>query len=195
VDGFKQAQALGRYLKGKGVVHIFCSPFLRTVQTAHCVAEILNLSIKIESGLSEFLLPLWLPPGAEEFSIEELASQFPRIDVQYTSCVWAKYPEMTWLQVQKRAGNTVNHLVQNFSETILIIGHEPSVIGAVRGLVKVAPTVDASKLCCLFKVVQTNLDWNLENHDYTPNPETDSSHLPFAYYQNHLKRRLLSIFD
>lgn len=195
VDGFKQAQALGRYLKGKGVVHIFCSPFLRTVQTAHCIAEILDLQIKVESGLSEFLFPLWLPPGAEEFSIEKLAVLFPRIDQTYTSFVRAKYPEITLQQIQKRAGNTADNLVKHFSETILIVGHEASVVGAVQGLINQAPSLNASKLCCLFKVVQNDLEWNLENHDYTPNPEGDSSHLPFVYYQNHLRRRLLSLWD
>jgi broad specificity phosphatase PhoE len=193
LDGFKQAQALGRYLRGRGVSYIFCSPFRRTVQTAHCIAEILDLPFKVESGLSEFLFPLWLPPGAEKFSTKKLALEFPRIDVKYTSRVLARYPEITWRQIMKRAGETAKSLVTEFPETILMVGHEASVIGAVQGLVG-NTAINASELCCLFKVVQTNSQWNLEQHDYTPNPGADSSHLPLTYYQKHIKRRLESIW-
>jgi broad specificity phosphatase PhoE len=194
VDGFKQAQALGKYLQGKGITHIFCSPFRRTIQTAQCVAEILDLPIKVESGLSEFLFPLWLPRGAGKFSIKELALEFPRIDVKYSSRVLASYPEITLRQMVTRAGETVKSLVTEFPETILMIGHEASVIGAVQGLVG-NTAINASQLCCLFKVVQTNTQWNLQQHDYTPNPTADSSVLSLSYYYNHIKRRLNSIWD
>mgnify|MGYP002778466874 FL=1 len=85
--------------------------------------------------MSEFLFPLWLPPGAEEFSIEKLAALFPRIDQKYTSFVRTKYPEITLQQIRERAGNTADNLVKHFSETILIVGHEASVVGAVQGLI------------------------------------------------------------
>jgi broad specificity phosphatase PhoE len=46
-------------LKKEKIAHIFASPFLRTVQTANAVAEMLNLPIKLETGLSEWLNPVW----------------------------------------------------------------------------------------------------------------------------------------
>ncbi|MBF2066233.1 MAG: histidine phosphatase family protein [Calothrix sp. C42_A2020_038] len=194
VDGFKQAQTLGKYLRNKGITHIFCSPFRRTVQTAHCVAEILDLSVKVESGLSEFLLPLWLPSNAEKFSIYQLASEFPRIDLQYNSRVLAKYPEITWQQILTRAGNTAKALVAEFPENILMVAHEASVVGAVQGLIGNA-VIDASELCCLFQVHETSSHWSLEQNDYTPNPRASSSILPFSYYYNHIKRRLQGLWD
>ena len=43
-------------LQKEKIDHIYCSPFLRTVQTAHQVANELSLPVKIEYGLSEGLL-------------------------------------------------------------------------------------------------------------------------------------------
>jgi broad specificity phosphatase PhoE len=54
-EGEIQAQELGHKLKSAPIAHIFASPFLRTVQTAHIIADILNLPIKLEAGFSEWL--------------------------------------------------------------------------------------------------------------------------------------------
>lgn len=43
-------------LQGEGIGHIYASPFLRTVQTAHEVAKVLDVPVKLEYGLSEGLL-------------------------------------------------------------------------------------------------------------------------------------------
>jgi broad specificity phosphatase PhoE len=49
-DGMIQAQQLAKRLNHEKIKHIFASPFLRTVQTANAVAEVLNLPIKLETG-------------------------------------------------------------------------------------------------------------------------------------------------
>ena len=59
-DGMIQAQQLAKRLKGERITHIFASPFLRTIQTANAIAEVLDLSIKLEIGLSEWLNPEWM---------------------------------------------------------------------------------------------------------------------------------------
>ena len=40
----------------ENIQHIYASPFLRTVQTAHQVADVLSVPVRIEYGLSEGLL-------------------------------------------------------------------------------------------------------------------------------------------
>ena len=52
---------IGSSLQAENISHIYCSPFLRTVQTANEVAKVLNLPIKVEHGLSEGLLKSMLP--------------------------------------------------------------------------------------------------------------------------------------
>lgn len=169
-DGVVQARQLGQRLVGAGIAHIFASPFLRTVQTANQVAETLDLPIKIESGLSEWLNPSWMPAMPEKTPPKVLAEQFPRIDLSYNSRVVANYPE-TGEQVFHRAGETAKLLAAEFLESILLVGHGASVLGATMGLMGavIKPEVNAA-LCCLFKLVHHDEEWVMELNG-------DTSHL------------------
>jgi broad specificity phosphatase PhoE len=159
-DGFVQAKQLGKRLVGEGIRHIFASPFLRTVQTATQVADILDLPIKIESGLSEWLNPAWMTNDPERLPLKVLHQQFPRIDLSYTSQVIADYPE-TSAEVVERTGETAQRLTAEFSEDILLVGHGASVVGATHGLVGGKPEINAA-LCCLVKLVRQEQEWVLE---------------------------------
>lgn len=167
-DGVLQAKALGERLVGEGISHIFASPFLRTVQTANQVAEALNLPIKLESGLSEWLNASWMPTVPERLPIEVLAEQYPRIDLSYTSRVVANYPE-TSEEALERSGETARRLAAEFSQDILLVGHGASVLGATKGLVGGSPEVNAV-LCCLVKVARHDEEWVMELNG-------DTSHL------------------
>lgn len=92
-DGMEQAQQLAKRLQKEKISHIFTSPFLRTIQTANAVAEVLDLPIKLETGLSEWLNPAWMTEEPERLSVPALAELFPRIDVSYTPHIAAQYPE------------------------------------------------------------------------------------------------------
>lgn len=167
-DGVVQARQLGQRLVGESIAHIFASPFLRTVQTASMVADALDLPIKLESGLSEWLNPAWMKNEPERLSLEVLQERFPRIDPSYTSRAIARYPE-TSDQVLDRTSETVRRLVAEFSQDILLVGHGASVVGTTQGLVGGTPEVNAA-LCCLVKVVRQEQDWVMELNG-------DTSHL------------------
>lgn len=167
-DGIIQAKELGQRLVGEGIRHIFASPFLRTVQTASQVADILELPIKIESGLSEWLNPEWMKAEPERLPLDILQNHFPRIDPSYTSRVIACYPE-TNEKVLERTGETAQRLTTEFSEDILLVGHGASVVGATRKLVGGLPEINAS-LCCLVKLVRQGEAWVMELNG-------DTSHL------------------
>jgi broad specificity phosphatase PhoE len=169
-DGMVQAYQLGQRLQGEGIAHIFASPFLRTVQTANQVAEVLDLPIKLESGLSEWLNSAWMTDVPERLSIAALTELFPRIDTSYTSRVVAEYPE-TSVQALSRAGETARLLADECREDILLVGHGASVLGATMGLVgRIAETEVKASLCCLVKVVRQDLEWVMELNG-------DTSHL------------------
>lgn len=159
-DGMVQAQQLGQRLVGEGIRHIFASPFLRTVQTANFVANSLDLSIKLESGLSEWLNPAWMATAPERLSLEELQQLFPRIDPSYTSRVIACYPE-TSEKVLERTAATAKLLTREFSEDLLFVGHGASVVGTTQGLVGGTPQVNAV-LCCVVKLVRQEQAWVME---------------------------------
>ncbi len=148
-DGIVQAQNLGKRLRKESIAHIFASPFLRTVETAYQIAETLALPIKLESGLSEWLNPDWMPVMPEKLSIEALAKRFPRIDLSYDSRVVPQYPE-TSEQVLERSGETARRLTREFSGEILLVGHRASVVGATIGLLGETTQAEVNAaLCCL----------------------------------------------
>ncbi|PLZ92622.1 histidine phosphatase family protein [Fischerella thermalis CCMEE 5198] len=162
-DGFIQAKQLANRLKREKIAHIFASPFLRTVQTANAVAEVLDLPIKLETGLSEWLNPAWMTEEPQRLSTSALSELFPRIDISYTPRIAAKYPE-TQQQVRARSGQTARCLAMEYSpDNILLVGHGASVLGAAMGLVgEIAVTEVKASLCSLVKVVRQNPEWFLE---------------------------------
>ncbi|MEH2310444.1 MAG: histidine phosphatase family protein [Nostoc sp.] len=162
-DGMVQAQQLAKRFRRENISHIFASPFLRTVQTANAVAEVLNLSIKLETGLSEWLNPVWMTEEPERLSTPALAELFPRIDTSYTSRIAANYPE-TREKVRERSGQTARCLATEFlPENILLVAHGASVLGGAMGLVgEIAITEVKASLCSLVKVVREDPEWLLE---------------------------------
>ena len=167
-DGCIQAQELGTRLKQENISHIFASPFLRTIQTANEVAEMLNLPIKLEAGLGEWHNPHWMSEKPEIHPRELLENNYPRIDWNYNSRLIPHYPESE-AEVNQRTGEVARQLVAEFSEDILLVGHGASVLGTTIGLIGGNPVVNAS-LCCLVKVVKNSHGWKMELNG-------DTSHL------------------
>mgnify|MGYP005837783971 CR=1 FL=1 len=159
LEGEIQAQQLARTLKSATIVHIFASPFLRTVQTAHIVADILDLPLKLEAGLSEWLNPDWMSSQPETLPLEILAQSYSRIDTSYKSVVIPQYPE-TEIQLNQRVSMTTKYLIENFSEDILIIGHAASVAGSAKTLVPETPEIKTS-FCCLIQIQRTSQGWKM----------------------------------
>jgi broad specificity phosphatase PhoE len=180
-DGMLQAQQLAKRLKGEKITHIFASPFLRTVQTANAVAQVLDLSIKLETGLSEWLNPEWMTEEPEKLSILELATLFPRIDTSYTSRIAAKYPE-THDSVRERSGQTARCLAAEFFPAhILLVAHGASVLGGAMGLVgEIAKTEVKASLCSLVKVVRHKSEWLLELKGDTSHLQQQESVIRFV---------------
>jgi broad specificity phosphatase PhoE len=169
-DGLIQAKELGQRLKKENISHIFSSPFLRAIQTADHVAAILDLPIKLEAGLGEWLNPFWMTECPQTHPQEFLAKYYPRIDWSYTSRIVPQYPESEET-VRHRTAETAKGLVAEFSEDILLVGHGVSVLGITRGLVSGNPIVNAS-LCCLVKLIRYKNKWEMALN-------WDTSHLSY----------------
>ncbi len=165
-DGVVQARELGQRLLAEHVGHVFSSPFLRSLETAHEVANILDLSVKVETGLCEWLNPHWFPAMPEMLRPETRAQRFPRIDTSYRARVPGTYPE-TGEWALRRAGETAVRLAAEFAENILLVGHGASVLGATAGLLG-EPVEGADRLlpavrcCCLVKLVRGAGQWVME---------------------------------
>lgn len=159
-DGFIQAAELGQRLEGKNIKHIFASPFLRTIQTANEVAKIINLPIKLEAGLGEWHNGEWMTESPEIHPHELLKQKYSTLDWDYQSYLYPQYPE-TKDDVNCRTAATIEQLVSQYSEDILIVGHGASVYGATQGLITDIPDSKV-RLCSLTKVVRNGDEWNLE---------------------------------
>jgi broad specificity phosphatase PhoE len=167
-DGEIQAWELGQRLKDESINQIFCSPFLRTVQTANHVAEVLDLPLNLEWGLCEWLNPDWMHAMPDLLPPQVLKEQFPRIDLNYRSRVQPQYPETDEICWQ-RTGETAQQLVAEFSSNILLVGHGASVVGSAVALLGNHVEIQAP-LCCLVKLVRRGSQWVMELNG-------DTSHL------------------
>ncbi|MGD1921124.1 MAG: histidine phosphatase family protein [Pleurocapsa sp.] len=159
-DGFVQAAELGQRLKNEKINHIFASPFLRTIQTATEVARVINLPIKLEAGLGEWHNPEWMTQTPEIHSQDFLAKKYPLIDWNYQSQFTPNYPENK-AEVYRRTAKTIQKLVFDFSDNILIVGHGVSVHGVTYGLAPETPRMKVP-LCSLTKVIWNGDRWQLE---------------------------------
>lgn len=159
-DGITQAKELGKRLQSENITHIFSSPFLRTVQTAHEIAQILDLPIKLEAGLGEWLNPDWMDHPPEIRSPTTLTKDYPRLDLSYRSRVTSIYPE-TEDAVNQRTAITAQKLANEFKGELLFVGHGASVLGTATGLLGEPLDIRAS-FCCLTKLVQNKGSWEVE---------------------------------
>ena len=167
-DGVLQAKETGLRLRNEGIQHIFASPFLRTAETAHYIAEALDLSVEIEHGACEWLNPAWFSEPPTYVSPDALRSRFPRIDSCHRSVVTPEYPESSEESLA-RAGETACTLADTHRGNILIIGHGHSVCGMIWGLLGNQCSVSPG-LCSLAKIIRQDGSVRLELN-------CDSSHL------------------
>jgi broad specificity phosphatase PhoE len=172
-DGFIQAAELGQRLKSENIKHLFVSPFLRTIQTANEVAQVINLAMKLEAGLSEWHNSEWMTQSPEIHPQAWLATKYPAINWNYQSQIYPQYPE-TKADVNRRTAATIKRLLSQYNEDILIVGHGASVFGVTQSLVAVPDAKIA--LCSLTKIVRNANSWNLELY-------ADTSHLSQTEFQ------------
>ncbi|RMF25407.1 MAG: histidine phosphatase family protein [Cyanobacteria bacterium J083] len=174
-DGLIQAQKLAERLKTEQISQIFCSPFLRAIQTANEVAKILKLELQLEAGLGEWHNPEWMSYSPKLHPPEFLAKQYPRINWDYKSLVIPHYPE-TESMVNQRTAKTARLLVKKYyPKNILLVGHSASVIGATKGLVGKEVEIKAS-LCCLVKL-RLHYSLSKPSNQWIVELNGDTSHL------------------
>ncbi|MCO5045493.1 MAG: histidine phosphatase family protein [Verrucomicrobia bacterium] len=149
-DGVQQAKETGARLRGEGIGTIFASPFLRAIETAHHIANALDLSVRIEAGLCEWLNAEWFAQRPILKSLDELIARFPRIDPTHQSLVNPRFPE-TGDEATERAGEAARQLADQTRGDLLLVGHAHSVMGMATGLLR-HPCSAPCHLCGLFKI-------------------------------------------
>lgn len=157
-DGETQAQEVGATLKNEPVHCIFASPFLRTIQTASRIADVLDLPVFIEQGIGEIL------PTAQEMpelmSDDALAQRFPRIDWEYISAGSLSYPETSEEGHHRAADAALALTVRQPDKNLLMVTHGAPVVGIVRGLTGLTERLTVP-LCCIFALQRNESGWRL----------------------------------
>jgi broad specificity phosphatase PhoE len=159
-DGIVQAQRLARRLGRERITHLFASPFLRTVETAHQVAEVLDLPVFLEPGIAEWMNRAWFPVPPEPLPAEALAERFPRVDPGYRPRFAPAYPE-TEEEALRRAGRTARALAGAFGGALLLVGHGVSVAGAAGGLLGQEMGWLECALCSLYRLDRATGGWEM----------------------------------
>ena len=132
-EGFDQANLLALQLNQIQIDQIYTSPFLRTVQTADRLARCLQLPIRLEWGLCEWLCQDWTTGFPATTPVSELMQFYPNIDDAYQSLVIPSYPENVQ-ELAARIAIIAGKIIQCNSEHILVIAHKSSVLGIAAAL-------------------------------------------------------------
>lgn len=164
----EQARETATRLKEESIQHIFASPFLRTIQTGHLIAEALGLPLYIEFGAAEWLNPEWFSEFPPFPPLESFLKDFPAIDTSYESLVMPEFPE-SWDACMKRCSRAVRALIEKFEGNILIVGHGATAEGGARGLCTFEEELSAG-LCSLTRLREGDYGFTLELNG-------DTSHL------------------
>ncbi len=175
-QGRDEAQRLAQRLADElGSAHrvaaVYASPFLRTVQTAHPIAEALDVPLRLDAGAGEWLHPEWFDGVPPLLPHVELDERFERLDLSYQSPPM-RYPEL-WRDCCRRAAAAAHRLVAG-GDDLVVIGHGASVKGMVAALRGLDPGDDSSPtpITGLFKLVRHagETRWHAEL-------EADTSHV------------------
>lgn len=158
--GRQQAEALAERMADVPIDFIFCSPFLRTIQTVAPLARKRGLPIKLEWGLGEFLKASWFDEFPPLPTLEERHVQFPEVDLTYQSMVIPTFPEDED-SFERRITNAATALTQNFGPSLFLMGHGASSSGLRRVLLGDDTPLN-SDYCAVSQLSRTGESWNYE---------------------------------
>jgi broad specificity phosphatase PhoE len=134
-SGFEQARAVGAYLEPRGIAALYCSPFLRALQTAQMIYEQTLIPFRADEALSEWLRPTWFSAKPQFLSADELQKEFSGYDASYRSSTVATFPEAEeGTDVYTRVKQFLEALDRKESGNVVLVGHGASMTQAVRAL-------------------------------------------------------------
>ncbi|MGJ3241045.1 MAG: histidine phosphatase family protein [Anaerolineae bacterium] len=134
-QGEAQAEKLAQRLSSEPIDWIFSSPYLRALQTAHPVAEALDLPLHIEHGVGEWLGKAMMPAEPQITPVFQRREQFPALIFSHNSRVIPHYPESV-AQCFERLERAITQLLDGYEGNLLIVGHGRTVTGIAHRLMR-----------------------------------------------------------
>jgi broad specificity phosphatase PhoE len=159
-EGRLQAIDTGKFLSNQDLQLIYSSPFLRCIQTAGLIANIIKVPIRVEYGLCEALFARWFSRMPDLLSVTELKKEVEWVDETYKSVVIPLYPENEEKDTWERCARTMQRILTDTTGNILLVGHGASVAGMVKALTGTIENGNYN-LCGLNKIEATGTGWIL----------------------------------
>ena len=161
-NGRQQAKETGEFLRNKGIERIYCSPFLRTVDTAGIIASVLDVPVYVEYGLCEVLKEGWFPGQPEYLSMAAMHQLYPHVDPHYLPLIEPQYPENEEAgELDERCRNVTAALLADTWHTTLLVGHGASVGGVAKQLCSATAQKLDYFMCGLHQFTQADGQWAL----------------------------------
>ncbi|KYR00997.1 hypothetical protein DLAC_02073 [Tieghemostelium lacteum] len=166
-EGFVLANELGSSLVGSGITQIISSPMERCVQTSTAIAEKLNIPIKIDYGVAEYIGPN--PKEEDELkplTVEQLHKLYKYVDLEYKSSTDILPGKETLQDLHVRCKKCIDILKERFAgQTIIIVTHAATLIALGRAVVDDIEYQFRTGVCSLTKASQdpeNNNKWFIE---------------------------------
>ncbi len=159
-EGRLQAIDTGKFLSNQDIRLIYSSPFLRCIQTAGLIANIIKVPIRVESGLSEALFIRWFSKMPDLLPVTELKKEIEWIDETYKSVVIPSFPENEEKDTWERCTRTIQNILTDTTGNILLVGHGASVAGLIKALTGTNENGNYS-LCGLNRIEAAGTGWIL----------------------------------
>jgi len=157
-----QAWRSGRFFADQEIEFeaVYCSPFLRTVQTAAEIYGEIGQEAFLEPGLGEHRNADWFDSEPETLSHRTLVEYFEPIRDDHEPVVIPSFPE-SHHEAEQRAGRAAQLLADQHDGNLLLVGHGLTVGGVVQGLVGSTEGVDAP-LCGITRIEHNGSNWELD---------------------------------
>jgi broad specificity phosphatase PhoE len=160
--GLDNSIKLINYLKKENINNIYCSPFIRTLQTIYPFVKVNNKKINLEYGLCEIHHPDLIPKKAVGINLPEYLAESFNCNINYKSFIKSTeivYPENN-IEVSKRVKKLLHKLIlENYKsdENFLLVTHQSvccELLKIVNKNIKLEPSVitsyDKGKLSLIY---------------------------------------------
>lgn len=182
--GRHQAELLGKRLKSDGFKgQILASPFRRTTETAHIIAEMLNLSVKLCPEIREIVQVEGQMKNFKGRTLEELKEEFPTVEaLQKINYPWWTQEVETREEVAIRVRPAFEKIISGNTDTLLVCHGAPGVAMVKTFLREYNLSYNTEGRhdwnCCLsiFKRDENSKDGNFDVETVY-----DVSHIPFDF--------------
>jgi broad specificity phosphatase PhoE len=136
--GLVNAEKLCVCLNKINVTKIFCSPYIRTMQTIDPFAKKKNIKLQLEYNLIEIQHQNIIPPQSVGVELPNYIEQIFNYDSTYNSFIKAAqidYPENSF-QLETRTKKFIKHIINKYyktNENILLVTHQ----GLCKAILKI----------------------------------------------------------